>query len=124
MLRLKKETASPESCKWPCGVRPRGHKGGLTETKIMGSKTRFSTPIDRIKANHSGWSGVDCETCGKETTKAQFSYSKRFYKRPLCRTCQRLEYYRENENINSNVILKHDGGGDKVTRLLLPARQS
>jgi hypothetical protein len=69
-----------------------GHKGGLTK-KAMSSKTKFTTPVDRIKENFSGWSGIECETCGRETTKAQYSYSMRFYKKPLCRRCQGLEQY-------------------------------
>jgi hypothetical protein len=53
--------------------KPPGHEGGLTK-KDMSSKTKFSTPIDRMKEDFSGWSGVVCETCGRETTKAQLSY--------------------------------------------------
>jgi hypothetical protein len=68
-------------------------KEDLSRTKIMGSKTKFLTPIDRMKEDFSGWSGVECETCGRGTTKAQYSYSKRFFRKPLCRRCQRLEKY-------------------------------
>jgi hypothetical protein len=57
----------------------------------MGSKTKFATPIDRMKDNFSGWSGIECETCGRETTKAQYSYSMRFFRKPLCRRCQSLD---------------------------------
>jgi hypothetical protein len=60
----------------------------------MGDKTKFSTPIDRILANHSGWSGVKCRMCKREMTNAQYSYSMRVFKKPLCRSCQSLESYR------------------------------
>lgn len=59
----------------------------------MQRKEAFQTAADSILRNHSGWSGVDCLTCGRETTKAQYIYSKRFYGKPLCRTCQSLEKY-------------------------------
>ena len=59
----------------------------------MGNKTKFSMPIDQILANHSGWSGVRCKTCRRDTTKAQYSYSMRYFKKPLCRFCQSIEIY-------------------------------
>lgn len=61
----------------------------------MGYKTRFTTPVDRILANHSGWSGVKCKTCGRETTNAQLNYSLRFYNKPLCKSCQSFEFYKK-----------------------------
>ncbi len=61
----------------------------------MGNKTKFTTTADSILKNHSGWSGVKCRTCKRETTNAQYSYSMRFFKKPLCRTCQSLEYYQK-----------------------------
>jgi len=36
-------------------------------------KEKFTTQIERIKANHSGWSGVNCELYRKKTTKAQYT---------------------------------------------------
>ena len=60
---------------------------------IMESKRSFISVVDQILANHSGWSGVSCQTCGKETTRAQYDYSIRFYKKPLCRLCQSLEKF-------------------------------
>jgi hypothetical protein len=68
-------------------------KEDLTKQNSMESKTKFSTPVDRINKNFSGWSGVECEICGRGTTKAQYSYSMRFFKKPLCKTCQSLEKY-------------------------------
>ena len=70
-----------------------GHKGGFTETIFMGNGTKLWTVADRIHANHTGWSGVDCKTCKRETTKAQYKYSMRFFKKPLCMSCQSLELY-------------------------------
>ena len=92
--RLKKRKARTESCKWPCGWKTTRPQRRTWKSYIMGDKTRFSTPIDRILANHSGWSGVDCKTCGRVTTKAQLAYSIRFFRKPLCRSCQSLEHYR------------------------------
>jgi hypothetical protein len=57
----------------------------------MGSKYKLSIPIDRIKDNFSGWSGVECKTCGKETTKGQYSRSMRLFKKTLSKRCQILE---------------------------------
>jgi hypothetical protein len=54
---------------------------------------KFITPTDSILAHHSGSSGVKCDTCGRVTTNAQYSYSMRFYKKSLCKTCQSLEKY-------------------------------
>ncbi len=39
----------------------------------------------------SGWSGETCSLCRQEITKAALSYSTKFYGKPLCRSCQRLE---------------------------------
>ena len=39
----------------------------------------------------SGFSGEFCSLCGKEITNAMLSYSMRFFKKPLCRFCQRLQ---------------------------------
>ena len=44
-------------------------------------------------ANFSGWSGTKCETCERETTNAQYAYSMRVFKKPLCRSCQGLEKF-------------------------------
>jgi hypothetical protein len=44
-------------------------------------------------SNFSGWSDAACVTCRRRTTKAQTSYSLRFYGKPLCRSCQKLEDY-------------------------------
>lgn len=59
----------------------------------MGTKTKFGAPKDYSLRNFSGWSGMDCRTCGKRTTNAELSYSTRFFKKPLCRSCQKLEEY-------------------------------
>ena len=60
----------------------------------MGYKNIFITPAENATEHFSGWSGVNCETCKKGTTKAQLLYSMRVYGKPLCRTCQSLESYR------------------------------
>jgi hypothetical protein len=59
----------------------------------MNKDYKFLTTADLIQKRHSGWSGAKCKTCRREMTKAQYSYSMRVYKRPLCRTCQSLENY-------------------------------
>jgi hypothetical protein len=61
----------------------------------MGYKSKFTTPAENMMEHFKGWSGVNCETCKRETTNAQLLYSMRVYKKPLCRTCQSLESYRE-----------------------------
>jgi len=73
----------------------------------MGYKYKFTTPIDSILKNHSGWSGVKCETCKRETTNAQLAYSMKFYGKPLCRTCQSLENYGR-----PFYAIKKGGGGN------------
>lgn len=60
----------------------------------MGYKSRFTTPAENAMARFTGWSGVKCFTCKRETTNAQLAYSMRVYGKPLCRTCQSLESYR------------------------------
>jgi len=42
----------------------------------------------------SGWSGKNCELCGKEITVAALNYSLKHYGKILCRTCQSLEEYK------------------------------
>jgi len=64
------------------------------QNQRMGNKSKFTSPAENILAHHSGWSGVKCEICRRETTRAQLGYSMRFYGKPLCRTCQSLESYR------------------------------
>jgi hypothetical protein len=59
----------------------------------MDKEYKFLTTADLIKQRHSGWSGVKCKTCRRETTKAQYSYSMRIYKKPLWRSCQSVESY-------------------------------
>ncbi len=60
----------------------------------MAYKFKFTTPIQNIMKHSSGLSAVKGETCKQYVTHAQLSYSMRFYGKPLCRTCQSLEYYR------------------------------
>ena len=60
----------------------------------MGYKFKFTTRVQSIMEHSSGLSEVKCETCKQYLTNAQLSYSMRVYNRPLCRTCQSLEYYR------------------------------
>jgi hypothetical protein len=57
----------------------------------MGYKNKFTTPAENAMEHFSGWSGVNCDTCKKGTTKAQLLYSMRIYGKPLCRTCQTLK---------------------------------
>ena len=59
----------------------------------MGYKGKFTTPAENAMEHFSGWSGVNCKTCKRETTKAQFLYSMRFYGKPLDRSGQSLESY-------------------------------
>jgi len=56
-------------------------------------KHEFTSLAERIRENHSGWSGVKCDLCEKETTNAQYAYSMRNFKKPLCRGCQGLEQF-------------------------------
>ena len=44
-------------------------------------------------SNFSGFSDSPCDTCRRKTTNAEHGYSKRFYGKPLCRGCQKLEDY-------------------------------
>ena len=60
----------------------------------MEYKRKYLTTAEMILKNHSGWSGVKCETCHRATTNAQLAYSLRLYRKPLCRSCQSLESYR------------------------------
>ena len=59
----------------------------------MGYKSKFTTPAENMMEHFTGWSGVKCQTCKRETTNAQLAYSLRHYSNPLCRTCQSLESY-------------------------------
>lgn len=58
-------------------------------------KSKFTSPVDRIKANFSGWSGEKCMTCGHEITIAALDYSIKTYQKSLCRSCQSLEEFDE-----------------------------
>ncbi len=60
----------------------------------MEYKRRYLTTAEMIMQRHSGWSGIQCETCKRATTNAQLGYSMRFFRKPLCRTYQSLESYR------------------------------
>jgi formylmethanofuran dehydrogenase subunit E len=72
----------------------------------MGYKFKFTTRVQNIMERSSGLSEVKCETCKQYLTNAQLSYSMRLYGKPLCRTCQSLEYYR------IRWIEKQKGGED------------
>ena len=61
----------------------------------MGYKNKFTTPSENAMEHFFGWSGVNCETCKRGTTKAQLSYSMRFFGKPLCKSCQSLEHYKK-----------------------------
>ena len=74
-----------------------GHKGGFRETISIANGTKLWTVVDDIIANHSGWTGVNCKTCKRETTKAQYNYSMRVFKKPLCKSCQTLEPLKSQE---------------------------
>ena len=75
----------------------------------MNNKTKISMPIDRILATHSGWFGVYFRTCGIVTTNAQYSYSMRFYKKPLCRFCQSIEIYNK-KSYKTEMSTQKKGG--------------
>lgn len=60
----------------------------------MAYKFNLTTPIQNIMKHPSRLSAVKCETCKQYLTNAQLTYSMRIYGKPLCRTCQSLEYYR------------------------------
>ena len=45
----------------------------------MGYKSKFTTPAENAMTHFSGWSGVNCETCKRGTTKAQLLYTLRVY---------------------------------------------
>ena len=60
----------------------------------MGYKSKFTRPAENAMEHFSGWTGVNCETRIRGTTKAQLLYSMRAYGKPLCRACQSLESYR------------------------------
>jgi hypothetical protein len=69
-------------------------KATKKDLEKMKDKRIFKTQVERMMESFSGMSGVKCEICKKETTQAQLSYSMRFYAKPLCRSCQRLESYK------------------------------
>ena len=60
----------------------------------MAYKFKFTTRVQSIIERSSGLSGEKCKICKQYVTNAQLTYSMRFYGKPLCRTCQSLEYYR------------------------------
>src|SRR5258706_6682064 len=72
----------------------------------MGYKNKFTTTAENAMEHFSGWSEVKCETCKKIITNTQLAYSMRFYRRPLCRTCQSLEKYRINCDNRRKADLK------------------
>ena len=51
------------------------------------------TTAEMILKRHLGWSGVKCDFCKKETTKAQLLDSMKFFGKQLCKRCQSLEKY-------------------------------
>ena len=57
----------------------------------MEYKRKYLTTAEMVAKNNSGLSEVKCSYCKSLTTNAQLSYSMRFYGKPLCKTCQRLE---------------------------------
>ena len=61
----------------------------------MGYRGKFTTAAENAKEHFSGWSEVYCETCKRGTTKPQLLYSMKVYGKPLCRSCQSLESYRQ-----------------------------
>jgi hypothetical protein len=69
------------------------HEATQANSKNMDNKVKFESYADRMLANFSGWSGTKCETCEREMTNAQYAYSIRVFKKPLCGRCQGLEKY-------------------------------
>src|SRR6266536_5208336 len=75
-LRWRKGRPQTRSCKWLCGLLSTKPQ---RRTYKMGYKSKFTTPAENAMTHFSGWSGVNCETCKRGTTKAQLLYTLRVY---------------------------------------------
>ena len=72
-------------------------------------ETRAEQIQKSMKAQGIKYTKVPCSLCGRYLTTGQLAYSKRFFGKPLCRSCQRLEdpligirnYERKNEGYAS-----------------------
>jgi len=71
------------------------------ESTTQSQKKYFIHTYDPSMGKFSGWTNKKCTTCARIITKAQLSYSLRFYKKILCGSCQGLEQYK-NKGVSQN----------------------